>query len=133
MNEVPGLSPVGKGAPGRPSSAVRAAVEVRNAADEMFRFGWAINENWPVWSWATGIAFAVTALGLRFSDQKEMAAPEFIAMLAFGAVLVLVGAFSYVFEIWIRSTGLVRMFSEGESGAHPVVRQSRSRGQGRTR
>jgi hypothetical protein len=84
-------------------SAVRAAIETRNAADQLLNFGLAIR-SWGVWALVLGMGFACVALGLRFENPGDMQAPEFISCLAFSSIVAVVGAVVYLFEHNTRRT-----------------------------
>jgi hypothetical protein len=97
----------------RPSSAVRAAIEVKQAAAQLVKFA-SIVQSIGLASWSLGIAFAGAAVGLRFLNGKDMAAPEFMACFVFAGVLVLSGFICYYLE----SQGYVRLISEiGDAAA----------------
>jgi hypothetical protein len=91
----------------RPSSAVRAAIEVKTAAVQLVKFA-AVIKSLGLASWSLGISFAGAAVGLRFLNGKDMAAPEFMACFAFGGVLVIFGFVIYFLE----SQGYVKLISE---------------------
>jgi hypothetical protein len=91
----------------RPSSAVRAAVEIKTAAVQLVKFANVI-KSLGLASWSLGISFAGAAIGLRFLNGKDMAAPEFMACFVFGGVLVVFGFVIYFLE----SQGYVKLISE---------------------
>ena len=90
-----------------PSSAVRVAIEVKEAAAELVKFGYAIR-SLGLASWTLGVGFAAAAMGLRFLNEADMAAPEFISCFVFASLLVIFGIVIYVLE----SRGYVKLVSE---------------------
>ena len=91
----------------RPSSAVRAAIEVKQAALQLVKYANVV-QSIGLASWSLGIAFAGAAVGLRFLNGKDMAAPEFMACFVFAGVLVLSGFICYFLE----SQGYIKVISE---------------------
>lgn len=91
----------------RPSSAVRAVLEVKTAALQLVKFANVI-KSLGLASWSLGISFAGAAVGLRFLNGKDMAAPEFMACFVFGGVLVVFGFVVYFLE----SQGYVKLISD---------------------
>lgn len=83
--------------------AVRAAIDTRNAADQLMDFGLAVR-SWGVWALVVGVGFASSALGLRFDNPGDMQAPEFISCLSFSSVIAIVGAVVYLIEHITRRT-----------------------------
>jgi hypothetical protein len=86
---------------------VLTAIEVRNAAGELVRFGHAIR-SLGLGSWSIGVGFAAAAVGLRFLNGKDMAAPEFVSCIVFASLLVLSGIVLYILE----SRGYLKLVSE---------------------
>jgi hypothetical protein len=76
---------------------VRLAVEVRNAAAVLVRFSRAV-KSLGFASWSLGVGFAGLALGLRFVNGADMAAPEFVACFVFASLLVVFGTVVYIME-----------------------------------
>jgi hypothetical protein len=91
----------------QPSSAVRAAIEVKQAAAQLVKFA-RIVQSIGLASWSLGIAFAGAAVGLRFLNGKDMAPPEFMACFVFAGLLVASGFIAYFLE----SQGYIKLISE---------------------
>ncbi|HCU97673.1 MAG TPA: hypothetical protein DHU96_35185 [Actinobacteria bacterium] len=92
---------------GNLSIPMRVAVEVRNAAAELMLFGHSVR-SLGLASWTLGVGFAVTAVGLRFLNGTDMAAPEFVACFVFASLLVAFGIVVYILE----SRGYLKLVSE---------------------
>jgi hypothetical protein len=90
-----------------PSSAVRVAIEVKQAAAEFVEFGHSIR-SLGLASWTLGVGFAAAAMGLRFLNGSDMATPEFISCFVFASLLVIFGIVVYIME----SRGYVKLVTE---------------------
>lgn len=58
--------------------------------------------HWGIAIASVGFAFAVTAVASRFDSPVDIAAPEFIACLAFAAVICVVGGVMHIAELKYR-------------------------------
>jgi hypothetical protein len=112
----------------RPDSPVLVALEVKSAALELIKFTRLIS-SLGLASWAVGVGFAGTAVGLRFVDRADMAAPEFVSCFVLASILVAFGSFVYVLE----ARGYIRLASEitattpspliSKNGAGPATKE----------
>jgi len=76
---------------------VRSAVDARNAAQAFWRFGVGL-KSWGVWGLVLGAGFVTSDIVLRTLNPGAMGAPQFIGIIAFACVLLLVGAYIYKVE-----------------------------------
>jgi hypothetical protein len=89
------------------STPVRMAVEARNAAAQLVKFGHGVR-SLGLASWSLGISFAAAAMALRFLNEADMEAPEFVSCFVFASLLVLFGIVVYILE----SRGHIKLVSE---------------------
>jgi hypothetical protein len=89
------------------NDSIRVMLVFQKCADELVAFAHS-TRSLGLASWVFGIAFAGTAVGLRFWSAADMTASEFISCVVFASLLVLGGYFLYVME----SRGYVKLVSE---------------------